>query len=674
MRKGLSAVLAILMLLSLAACGSQGMDMETYDPSSAIFSWMEKQIKNNTLFSFAFDGMAYAEHIKSWEKTIDKNADEWTVTYEKDNVIAWTEITFDREMASVEWTNYFKNTGSGDSPVISDIRAADTTLSVENPVLTTAEGSAPAATDFQSICVDLNDPEKNTYKMASNGGRSSQGAFPYFDICNGEYGVMGAIGWTGDWNANFCNENGEISFDAGMQATSISLHPDEQMRTPMILIQFFKGDQDDGHNSFRQLVLKTYTPSGKNGEPVDYGMFFIGVSNLAGQGEKTLMGTAQQLNRIKYECLWIDAGWYGDISGNTLSDGTWIQQVGNWYFIPDAYPNGNITQLGQYLQDNEKGLVLWFEPERVMPGTKLDKEHPEWLLYGTQDGGFRLLNLAMDEVCDYMIDWIGSTIKENRLTWYRQDFNCNPAERWRTADAAEGDNRIGITEIKYITNEYRFLDGLIEMNPGLLIDSCASGGKRLDLEMMRRSVPMWSTDYTCMEGKENTTPDGLRSINYNLTWWLPISSGGWPNYNAEDTDYNFRCSMMGGMQLNTSVATKSRIQDLIDEYYYCRELQDGDYYMLAYGKDDKMEYKDACYEFYESESGKGYLVAFRPENCTVESASYRLKGLEQDATYEITVTDNGEELLLTGEELMTDGLKINYPRSNLSILIYINKV
>ena len=82
--------------------------------------------------------------------------------------------------------------------------------------------------------------------------------------------------WTGNWKAVFTNEANGVRIQAGMQETKISLHAEEQMRTPMVMLQFFKGDQDAGHNAFRQLVLKSYTPSDASGEPIKKAMMSIG--------------------------------------------------------------------------------------------------------------------------------------------------------------------------------------------------------------------------------------------------------------------------------------------------------------------------------------------------------------------------------------------------------------
>ena len=289
MKKILAVLVCALMLFSVAACGSQGVTVNVDDPAATAKAWITAQIKHNTLFSFDYDGVTYADHIKNWKKTVEQTEDGWTVTYKNGDVTAWSEITFDEELAALEWTNYFKNEGSTDSLVISNIQAINSTVTVKNPVLTTASGSGPSAIDFQPITVDL--VADGSFAASTTGGRSSQGAWPYFDISNGEYGVIGGIGWTGDWAAKFTNNEGVISIVAGMQDTNISLLGGEDMRTPMFMLQFFSGDQDDGHNAFRQLMLKSYTPADASGEPIKYGPIYV--SSYGGTGEQLLLNTIE---------------------------------------------------------------------------------------------------------------------------------------------------------------------------------------------------------------------------------------------------------------------------------------------------------------------------------------------------------------------------------------------
>lgn len=670
MKKIIALLLGICMLFGCVACSNQAADPS--DPTASARAWIEEQIQNNTLFSFDYNGVPHAKHIRKWEKTVEEGENTWKVTYQKDEVAVWTEIAFDKDSASLEWTTYLKNSGEEKSSVISNIQALHTTFSVGNPVLTTAEGSDPSAIDFQPIVVDL--VKDGNYTMASRGGRSSQGAWPYFRIDNGEYGINGAIGWTGDWQADFAVQKNEIAITAGMQETNIALLAQEQIRTPMIMIQFFVGDNDAGQNAFRQLILKNYTPKGKDGTPIKYAPTFI--STQANYGpEKILEEFQNNLNSgIRGEGVWIDATWYGNIGSGALNDTGWVDEVGNWYFIKDKYPENNMLTVSNWMEENGHEVLLWLEPERVASHTVLAKEHPEYYLKDNKGSNWWLLDLGNDEACDFMTEFLSDIIKTNKVTWYRQDFNgIDPATIWHQTDAVLGEDRVGITEIKYITNLYRMWDGLVEANPGLMIDGCAAGGKRLDLEMMSRSVPLWRTDWGA-GAEEASTPDNLRAINYNLSRWLPIHGGGYPWANGEGELYNWRSVLSsGGSHPGDKNITGATIQ-AFEENFICREMRCGDYYVLACGYDEAVQTDDAAYEFYLPDEERGYIIAFQPAQGKVEDVVYKMKGLDPEATYELEVVDSGDTLVRTGEQLMTDGIGLCYPGGAFSMLIYFNIV
>ena len=199
---------------------------------------------------------------------------------------------------------------------------------------------------------------------------------------------------------------------------------------------------------------------------------------------------------MPYDCWWIDAGWYDC----TLPDGSKFWPLtGNWYADQKRYPIG-LRPISNKLHDNGMNFLLWFEPERVREGTWLAKEHPEWILRCEEeydDGDFgttknRLLNLGDPDCCDFMIGYISTLLRLSGVDIYRQDFNFEPLLHWRDN---EPDDRKGMLENLYVQAYLGFWDYLLMNVPGLWIDSCSSGGRRNDLETMRRSVPLHPTDY-----------------------------------------------------------------------------------------------------------------------------------------------------------------------------------
>ncbi len=120
----------------------------------------------------------------------------------------------------------------------------------------------------------------------------------------------------------------------------------------------------------------------------------------------------------------------------------------------------------------------------------------------------------------YCLETISESIRTLRVDCYRQDFNFRPISYWQQCDAPD---RKGVTEIKYVNGLYEYLDALKTEFPSLMIDNCASGGRRLDIEMTRRSVPLWRSDFMC---SANFDPETVQTQSVGFGRWLAYSGTG----------------------------------------------------------------------------------------------------------------------------------------------------
>jgi alpha-galactosidase len=293
--------------------------------------------------------------------------------------------------------------------------------------------------------------------------------------------------------------------------------------------------------------------------------------------------------------------------------------------------------------------IVWFEPERVAPGTWLAGQHPEWLLKSSAsqpEGESRLLDLGNPEAFQWLVGHIDSIIKAQGIDLYRQDYNIGPLAFWRHNDAPD---RQGITEIKYVTGYLAYWDELRRRNPNLLIDSCASGGHRNDLETMRRAVPLLRSDYIF-------EPIGQQCHTYGHAFWLPFFGTG----NRALDLYTLRSAMCSDIigcwdlrrkDLNYDLLRRSLSQwrEIAPEYY-------GDYYPL-------MPYSlssDAwiAWQFNRPEAGKGVVQAYRRQNCVYESARLILHGLDPEKTYAVRNFDEESTRRISGKVLMETGLLV----------------
>src|SRR4051812_33929359 len=104
---------------------------------------------------------------------------------------------------------------------------------------------------------------------------------------------------------------------------------------------------------------------------------------------------------IKFDVWWIDAGWYPCYNNEHIRRWT---ITGSWVPDPERFPRG-LKPVSDHAAAKGAELLLWFEPERVRPGTQLDVEHQEWLLHA-QGSENRLLNLGNPEALRWLTDHV----------------------------------------------------------------------------------------------------------------------------------------------------------------------------------------------------------------------------------------------------------------------------
>ena len=406
-----------------------------------------------------------------------------------------------------------------------------------------------------------------------------------------------------------------------------------------------------GFNQFRQWITDCVYP-----EEVTKGHYTV--MEIAGPlSTRTSDEIIEILDGLRDEvfaetdAFWMDAGWYSYNEG-------WYDGVGNWTVDTGRYDNG-IIELSTYAKNKGLGHVLWYEPERVFRNTVFYNkgiENDQWLIDTGDD--HVMWNLANEEALRYYCEYLTASMKENGVTVYRQDFNFAPYEYWQKADSEYYGGRTGICENHYVTNLYRFLDYVTENIPGLIIDNCASGGPRLDLEMTYRSIPFWRSDYNC--AVHSDLFEATQAQTYGLSFWLPISGTA---QNAV-SEYSLR-SAITPLVLMDFFANYTEHFNL---FHTQRDLMTGNYYPLDFGSFDKNKMHSMQYMSEDALSGVVFVYK-RPE---VNKSEYSvvLNGLVPDAVYEISDFDGIiESKEYKGSELMSEGFTIPLPDGEKAIVL-----
>lgn len=623
--------------------------------------WFNDNLGNSNDYPFTFkvDGEEFNPDewerlptLEDYENNSNKRAEEIVFVNKEKGLEITVRASVYHENATCQWTVYIKNTGNSNSGVISDFYALDSSFSTGDAEVYYSMGSDTAASDFSLIRKDLTSSARI---FSGSEGKPTEKYLPYFNINGEECGMILGIGWTGQWTASLAEKDGSTDITVKQEHLEAYLLPGEEIRSPLVSISFYENSNPlKGFNLFRKWINDCVYP-----ENVTQNVYTV--MEVAGPESKRtsdeIIEILDGINDSVYadtDAFWMDAGWYEYNEG-------WYDGVGNWTVDKSRYDNG-ISELSDYAKGKGLGHVLWYEPERVFPGTQfhdVGSQHDGWLIYG--DGDNIMWNLADEEAFTYYCEYLLNSMKENGVTIYRQDFNFAPLGYWQNADRDFYDGRTGICENHYVTNLYRFLDYLTENIDGLIIDNCASGGKRLDLEMAYRSIPFWRSDYNCAVHYDLF--EATQSQTYGLSFWLPIS-GTALNMQSE---YSSRSAVMPLMLMDFFANTHPDFSFYKEQ----REFMAGRYYPIDFGSFDKNEMHAMQYSTDDGLAGTA-LIYKRPE-VTDKEYNVKFNGLAPSQTYSVYDIDNPEKIYSkTGEELMNSGLTINLPDGEKAIFLMYN--
>lgn len=630
------------------------------------------EISNDLPFSFTYGGQPSATLLEKWEldRQVTKLDDQRTArnttwTDPKTGlVVRWAAIEY-HDFPTVEWTLYFKNGGASDTPIIADIQALDTRFERKKDevyarfaahgefVLNHHVGSPCAPNDYQPLRSDL--PRDTTKRIATNGGRGSNSDWPYFNIEWPGEGVIAVIGWPGQWAASFTRDKANgLQVRAGQEQTHFKLLPGEEVRSPLVVLQFWKGDRIRSQNTFRRWMLAHNVPK-PGGQPIQPMLFGCSSHFTSEMVDANETNQVQFINRYLEERLgidywWMDAGWY-------FCDGNWTK-TGTWEVDTNRFPRG-LRAISDYAHSKDIKTIVWFEPERVHPGTWLADTHPEWIL-GGKNGG--LLNLGNPQARQWLTDHVSKLITAQGIDLYRQDFNMDPLDFWRKNDAPD---RQGITEIHHITGYLAYWDDLLRRHPGLLIDSCASGGRRNDLETMRRSVPLWRTDF-------RLDPVGTQCHSYGISFWIPLSGTGTGTYAAYDFLSNMTPLLNCLWDVRIKDADYEAIRQLCQQFRRVADCYLGDYYPLTPYSLENSSWMG--WQFDRPDRGTGMVQVFRRSESIYKTADLQLRGLDPEARYRVRTLNSSETNVLTGRQLMDIGVPVVLNERPSATLIHYEKV
>lgn len=277
----------------------------------------------------------------------------------------------------------------------------------------------------------------------------------------------------------------------------------------------------------------------------------------------------------------LDDGWFG--IRNDITSG-----LGDWE-VNEAKLGGSLDDLIAYVHSKGMRFGLWFEPEMVNRNSRLYHMHPDWALQTPDEEpvearGQLVLDLSRPEVVDHIADAINHVIRGHAIDYVKWDCNRALSEGYSLALPPERQKE---TFHRHVLGLYALFHKIVDANPDILFEGCASGGSRFDAGILYFFPQIWTSDNTDMVARTR--------IQYGTSLCYPPSAMSChvtasPNRRASHiTPFESRAALAHqgptGYELDTaklSVQEKAAIPLQIDAYREMEALiQSGDLYRLA---------------------------------------------------------------------------------------------
>lgn len=318
-------------------------------------------------------------------------------------------------------------------------------------------------------------------------GRSSFDGSPAMTVCESGTSARDGramavhLGWSGSHAIGverLPDGSGEICAEALYEPGEITLTPGAQMETPHLLVaveaQGFDGLRASLHRFARDQSRPVF-------RPVHFNTWEARYFDL---NEDALVALARDAAALGAERFVLDDGWFAGRRDDTTS-------LGDWEPDSDLFPGG-LAPLVNKVRDLGMTFGLWVEPEMISRKSRLYAQHPDWVLgYPDREAPTGRSQLVLDmsnpDVQDHLFSRLSACLDTARIDYFKWD--CN---REIYPDTIDGVGRA----TRHVLGVYSLMDRLQARYPELEIESCASGGGRIDFGILPRVTRFWASDAT----------------------------------------------------------------------------------------------------------------------------------------------------------------------------------
>src|SRR5665213_3018538 len=426
--------------------------------------------------------------------------------------------------------------------------------------------------------------------LESRIGSTSHAVNPYFSIgrdaqVNDTTGDVwfGELGWSGSWRITIEQDafkqlritGGYNPFDFGY-----TLAPGESLKTPI----FYGGYTDHGYGEAARILhrfqLAKIVPQASHPRtrPLLYNSWEATEFAVTEAGQMQL---AEKAASIGVERFVMDDGWFGQRKDDHAG-------LGDWYVNKEKFPNG-LKPLIDKVDSLGMDFGLWVEPEMVNPNSDLYRAHPDWVINFTgrprTEGRNQLvLNLANPEVRAYVFHFLDDLLSKDEIAFLKWDYNRPWMEPGWPQAPVDQQKKIYVAAID---NVYSIVAELRAKHPKVELESCSSGGGRVDLGILRYFDQVWTSDNTDAYDRLAIQEGFSRAYAplLMLAWVTDVPNNA--DNRTTSLDYRFLVAMQGSLGIGNNLNKWSpddfaTAKHMIAEYKTIRDtVQHGSQYQLV---------------------------------------------------------------------------------------------
>lgn len=394
---------------------------------------------------------------------------------------------------------------------------------------------------------------------------------------------FGALAWSGSWRISIGEDLlGRVRIAGGYNPYDFSwqLRPGETLETPV----FYAGYSDGGMGGASRLLHgfeRSHIFPGAPTPKLRPVLFNSWEATEFAVDEAGQMALAEKAAKIGVERFVMDDGWFGKRDSDRAG-------LGDWTPSKTKFPNG-LKPLIDKVHSLGMSFGLWVEPEMVNPDSDLYRAHPDWVINfagrpRTEARNQLVLNLARPEVRDYILKTLDDLVTKNDIQFLKWDYNRSWTEPGWPSAKPEDQQRL---YVDYTKNLYAIQAELRRRHPQLEIESCSSGGGRVDLGILKNTDEVWPSDNT--DGFDRLTiQDGFThaySPSIMMAWTTDVPN--WGTERSTSLTYRFLSAMQGSLGIGNNLnrwtdEDFATAKAMIADYKTIRRtVQQGDLYRLV---------------------------------------------------------------------------------------------